>query len=515
VVRAPRNVPVVGFRAPDSDHHVLKIAFVTPELQSLVRRTNLASVSESLCNALRDAGHDLRVFLPRTSLVDESALENVTYVGSVDVPDGIDGRATFEIRSGQVGGLVVYLLENEELFARRNPYGDENGPYADNWRRYAAFARAMLASLEPIGMEPDVIHCLDWTTGLIPVVHRIEYVDPDRDHPATHAGTFFAIHNLAIQGAFEREILPHIRIPHRYFKATGGLELGGKVNFLKSGAEFATIIGTHSASHAQKIQELDRGYGLESTFQSRKKELVGITNGIDYQAWNPENDPLLPSAFNAKDLGGKKKCKATLQSSLRLDNGPRTPLACTIGRWDADSGFDLVAENITQILERNIELIVMGSGQPDIHQRLKTIEESFIGRLRVLESYDANTAHLMMGGADILLLPSHYQPSNPLFAIAMRYGVAPLIYSASGLEDVVVDVLTDKRRGTGFHFSPYSSDGLMGCMNEFLKVYRDAAAWKRLATRCLNQDFSWSATAGEYLKAYRRVTRRVKARLAD
>ncbi len=494
----------------------LRIAFVTPELHALARRTNLANVSESLCRALFEAGHDLRVFMPRSRILDDEPLSDLEEAGRVVVSDGIDREISVTLDRGVLpGGLQVYLFENPTLFGSRNPYGDENGPYADNWRRYAVFARAVLASFEPIDFAPEVIHCLDWTTGLLPVFHKLEYVDLKPDHPASQAGTFFAIHNLAIQGSFEREILPHIGVPHRFFKAVGGIELGGKVNFLKGGAEFATIIGTHSASHAQKIQELDRGYGLEETFISRKKELVGITNGIDYHAWDPSNDPLLPAAFDAKDLGGKKKCKAALQAALRLDNGPRTPVVCTIGRWDADSGFDLVAENITQILERNVEMIAMGSGQPDIHQRLKTIEESFIGRFRVIESYDPNTAHLMMGGADALLLPSHYQPSNPFFAIAMRYGVAPIIYSQSGLEDVVIDLLSEKRRGTGFHFSPYTADGLMNCLNDFIKTYRDAAAWKRLTQRCLSQDFSWNATAAEYIKAYRRVTRRVKSRTVD
>jgi starch synthase len=490
----------------------LKIAFVTPELQSLVRRTNLASVSQSLCEALSNSGSDLRVFLPYSALVDTEVIEPTNVVAEVQVSEGILGKTTFRVRMGKLNNLTIYLFENDKLFANKNPYGDDSGPYADNWRRYAAFSRAVLASLEPLGFSPDIIHCLDWTTGLIPMLHQIEYVEKYPDHPVSRAGTFFAIHNLAIQGAFERDILPKIDIPHTYFKGSGGIELGGKVNFLKAGAEFATIIGTHSASHAQKIQELDRGYGLESTFAARKKELVGITNGIDYHAWDPEHDTMLPSAFSATDLAGKKRCKAALQTTLRLDTGPRTPIVCTIGRFDADSGFDLIAQNITQFLERNVEMVVMGSGQPDIHQRLRTIEESFIGRFRMVESYDQTMAHLMMGGADILLLPSHYQPSSPLFAIAMRYGVVPVVYQKSGLEDVIIDVQDDPASGTGFHFAPYSSEGLMTSFNEVVKLYRDASAWTKLSTRCLNQDFSWNSTAAEYTKAYRRVTRRAKAR---
>lgn len=491
----------------------MRIAFITPELQSLVRRTNLAGVSESLAKALHDAKQDVRIFLPWTRDVDTSHLSELEERALLSVPDG-NLSQTFRVLEGTLGTIPVYLLDNEPFFGSRHPYGDEEGPYADNWRRWALFARAVLESLGALSFTPDVLHCMDWTSGLVPLFHQLEYVERHPDHPASQAGTYFAIHNLAMQGVFEREVLPHIGIPHRCFRQIGGVELGGKVNFLKAGAEFTTIIGTHSPSHALKIQERDRGYGLEDTFQRRKKELVGINNGIDYQAWDPTTDPALPATFSNgdKDLAGKRKCKAALQAALKLDNGPRTPIAVSIGRWDADSGFDLVAEVLTEILESNVELVVMGQGSPEIGQRLNTLEGAFMGRLRIIQGYSAHTAHMMMGGADMLLLPSHYQPSNPLFAIAMRYGVVPIVYAKGGLEDTVVDYPSDKRRGTGFHFDPYSSEGLMEGLYAALKTYREASKWKLIARRCLGQDFSWEATAAEYLKAYRRVTRRVKAR---
>jgi starch synthase len=310
-------------------------------------------------------------------------------------------------------------------------------------------------------------------------------------------------------------VLPHIGVPHSAFRHIEGLELGGRVNYLKAGAEFATIIGTHSPGHALKIQERDRGYGLEATFERRKRELIGISNGIDYQAWNPAEDPVLPAQFDSSDknLNGKRRCKAALQAALKLDNGPRTPIACTIGRWDADSGFDLLVEVMTEILERNVEVIVMGQGSQEMSKKLLTWEKAFVGRMRVVGGYNAHTAHMMMGGADILMLPSHYQPANPLFSIAMRYGVVPLIYAKSGLEDAVIDYPTDKRHGTGFHFDPYSSASLMETINESVKTYREANKWKLIVKRALAADFSWDAAAAEYVKAYRRVTRRVKQRL--
>jgi starch synthase len=319
----------------------VKVALVTPELLSLVRRTNLAAVAESLAVSMHQAGAEVHVFLPHTMDVDHEVLAGLGPTGTVKVKD-FEGPRTVQISSGDLSGFRVHLFEDELLFARRHPYGSSEGPYPDNWRRYAVFARAVLASLEPLGIEPDVLHCFDWTTGLLPLLHQIEYVDAGRDHPATRTGTWFAINNLAMQGTFEREVLAKIGIPLRWFRSVGGVELEGKVNFLKAGAEFATVIGTHSPSHAEKIQLRDRGYGLEEVFERRKKELVGISNGIDYSTWNPSNDPVLPANFSAKDKdpAGKRRCKAYLQELLRLDTGPRTPLAIHVGRWDADSGFD-------------------------------------------------------------------------------------------------------------------------------------------------------------------------------
>ncbi len=494
----------------------MQIAFITPELVSLVKRTNLASVAESLAQALAEARQDVRVFLPWTQDVDTAPLGSLAERGSVRIADG-NQTQTFRILEGQLEGLPVYLFENEPFFGSRHPYGDADGPYPDNWRRYAMFARAVLASMEVLGFRPDILHSLDWTTGLIPLLHRLEYVEKQPDHPLSRAGTYFAIHNLAMQGVFERDILPHIGVSHEWFRAIDGIELGGRVNYLKAGAEFATVLGTHSPGHALKIQERDRGYGLESTFERRKKELIGIHNGIDYQAWDPSSDPCLPAPFDPSDtkLNGKRKCKAALQAALKLDNGPRTPLACTIGRWDADCGFDLLVEVLTELLERNVEIVVMGQGSREMSQRLMTWEKAFVGRMRVIEGYNARTAHMMMGGSDILLLPSHYQPANPFFAIAMRYGVLPVVYAKSGLEDTVIDYPSDKRHGTGFHFETYTANGLMDCMQEVLATYREANKWKLIVKRALQQDFSWTATAAEYLKAYRRVGRRVKQRVGS
>jgi starch synthase len=486
----------------------LRIALITPEYQSLVRRTNLAIVAESLARALHGLRQEVLVCLPHTRDVEEDVLGERVERGEVRVHGQV-----FRLREGRSGEVRVLLFEHEGLFGSRHPYGGTDGPYPDNWRRYALFSQAVLACFEVLDFQPEVLHCMDWTTGLVPLYHQ-RLIESRPDHPAAQAGTYFAIHNLAMQGVFEREILTHVGIPHRYFRHVEGLELGGKVNFLKAGAEFATIVGTHSAGHALKIQERDRGYGLEETFQRRKKELVGIPNGIDYQAWNPETDPVLPAAYGAsdRDFAGKRKCKAILQTQLRLDSGPRTPVACTLGRWDADGGFDLVAEVLTEILERNVELIVMGQGSPEMAQRLSTWEGAFVGRMRVIDGYDPRTAHLMMGGGDILILPSHYQPANPMFAIGMRYGVVPLVYARSGLEDQVADFTHDKRHGTGFQFQPYTAEGLMQGVGQCLAVYKDPDKWRLLVRRCMAVNLSWSATAEEYLKAYRRVTRRSKTR---
>lgn len=494
----------------------MKIAFATPEFQSLVRRTNLAEISEALPRTLRDAGHDVRVFLPFTRDVNTSPLEILDRVGEVEVDD-VEGKAHFELYQGNLGNLQVILVDNPKLFRNRHPYGDENGPYPDNWRRFALFARAVLEALGVLDFQADVLHCFDWTTGLVPVYRELEYVEKRPDHPAAKAGVYFAIHNLAMQGTFEREVLPKIGLPLSIFQQVRGIAHDGRVNFLKAGAEFATIVGTHSPAQADRMLLTDRGYGLEETFLRRKKELVGITNGIDYTTWDPATDDVITAKYSVKDtdLAGKRKCKAALQDALKLDRGPRTAVAAVIGRFDSDSGSDILAEVLTDILERNVEVVMMGSGQAEIVDRIQTIESTFSGRCRRIDGYHVPSAHLLLAGADLLLMPSHYQPSNALCAIAMRYGAVPVVYAHSGLDDTVIDAGVDVRKGTGFHFHTYTGDGLLDGIDAARKIYKTAADWKKLALRCMKQDFSWQATAANYAKAYRRVTRRVKSQLAE
>ncbi len=491
----------------------MKVAFVTPELLSLVRRTSVAEISEFLPRTLVRLGTEVRIFLPYHEDVDERKLADLVTIGSVQVQD-CNRKTTCDLHQGMLGELPVVLVDHPELFRNRHPYGGDEGPYADNWRRYAVFARAVLEALEVASFAPAVLHCLDWTAGLIPLLQKLEF-GPREEHATAKAGTYLGIHNFAMQGAFEREILPRIGIPHHYFRSIDGVELDGKVNFLKAGAEFATIIGTHSPSTARRIVEMDRGDGLEETFKRRKKELVGVLSGIDYRAWDPSSDPLLAKPFSGEEADptkGKRKCKAALQEGLGLDSGPRTPLVTIIGRFDTDSGFDILAQALTPVLERNLQLVLMGPGSPEILERIRTVEQTFVGRCRVIEGYDVNTAHTLLGGADILIQPSHYHASNALCAIAMRYGVAPILYAHSGLEDTVIDATEQKDLGTGFLFQRYNSESLLEGLDAARAIYRKAGEWKALVKRCLAQDFSWMESGRQYLKAYRRVTRRVRGR---
>jgi len=492
----------------------LKVAFTTPELFFLVRRTNLAEISEFLPKTLHAMGTDVRVFMP---LHGDLAAENIldlTFAGDVVVTEG-KSELTLKVYTATLRGteLPLVLFDHAELFRNRHPYGDDNGPYADNWRRYATFARGVLASFELLRFSPSVIHCMDWTSGLIPLFQELEYRALDPKHPAAKAGTFFALHNLAMQGTFEREILPHVGIPLEFFRSVEGLELGGRVNFLKAGIEFATIVGSHSPTQALRLQTEERGDGLDESFKRRKKELVGVLAGIDYRAWDPGSDVLLAQQYSPNDADpqkGKRKCKAALQEGLRLAIEPRTPIVTIIGRFDSDSGFTLLAESITPILERGAQLIMMGPGQPEVLERLRTVEQTFSSSCRVLEGYNINTAHTLMGGSDILLLPGHFHPSNSLCAIAMRYGTVPIAYGNSGLQDTITDIRQDAKRGTGVFFENYGMLSLLEALDAARAIFKKAKDWKAFVQRCMEQDFSWRESARNHLLAYRRVTRRAR-----
>lgn len=457
-------------------------------------------------------GHDVRVIMPRCQELKVELLRDLRELGSVEVRD-VEGTTELQVREGLFGELKIILIEHPELFEKRSPYGNEDGPYADNWRRYALFARGVLETLKLVNFKADILHCFDWTTGLIPVFRELEYMDQP-SHPAARAGVYFAIQNLAMQGAFERDILPKVGIPKELFKHVEGVALDGRVNFLKAGAEFATIIGTHSASQANRIQNLDRGYGLEDTFARRKKELVGIPSGIDYSAWNPEKDKIIQANYSSESeetLAGKRKCKAYLQQAYRLDKGPRTPVVSVIGRFDAESGFDILAEVLTQLLERNFEVVMLGQGQDSIIERVRTIETTFAGRCRLIEGFQVDVAHQALAGSDMIILPSHYLSSVSLCAIGMRYGAVPLVYAHAGIDDIVVDYSDDEKKATAFTFKQYNGEGLLEAVDTARAVYKSASDWAELTLRTMSKDYSWKHCGDEYIKAYRRVTRRVRA----
>ena len=487
----------------------MKIAFATPELHSLVRRTQLSEIAEQLPRTLQALGHEVRIFLPHSKDLDSVSLGPLEESALLRIRDG-QGRTPVTIRTGYVAGLTIHLIDHEHLFRSRHPYGDENGPYADNWRRFAIFSRAVLDGFGPLAFTPDVIHCFDWTTGLIPLVQQLEY--KNRDHPAAKPGTFFAVQNLAMQGSFEREILPKIGLPHEYFRAIEGVELGSRVNYLKAGAEFATLVGAGSPSRAQRFVDEDRGDGMTDTFRRRKDDIIGIQNGIDYRTWNPANDPLLAQNFSVEDkeIAGKRKCKAALQEGMKLENGPRTPLLAVIGRFDADSGFEILAESLTPILERGVQVVLMGPGPSEIIERLHTIEQTFVGRCRVVEGYDVTTAHTLLAATDMLLLPGHYHATNALAAIAMRYGVVPMAYAHSGLEDTLIDLTASPKKGTGLLFDSYEAASLEDAIDRGRAVYKKATDWRVVAKRCMEQDFSWAESGREYVKAYKKVVKLIK-----
>ncbi|MFT7484853.1 MAG: starch synthase [Candidatus Paceibacteria bacterium] len=490
----------------------MKIAFVTPEFQSLVRRTNLAEIAEALPTTLAKAGHDIRVIMPHSREIDLGRLQDVREIGTIEVKD-IDDTATITVREGRLGLLTLVLLDHTELFTSRSPYGDDNGPYADNWRRYSVFARAVLECLPLISFKAEILHCFDWTCGLIPLFRQLEYADKPK-HPAAKAGIYFAIQNIAMQGAFERDVLTKIGIPTELFRHVEGVALDGRVNFLKTGIEFATIVGTHSEFQAESIQNLDRGYGLEESFSRRQKELVGISSGIDYSTWDPETDKLIAATYSGeseKALAGKKRCKSHLQQAYRLDKGPRTPVISVIGRFDAESGFDIVAEVLTQLLERGFEVVMMGQGHENIIERVRTVETTFAGRCRMIEGFHVSAAHEALAGSDMVILPSHFLSSMSLCAIGMRYGAIPIVYSHAGVNDIVVDRTDDEKNGTAFTFKAYNGEGLIEAADQARAVYKSAADWTDLTLRSMSQDFSWHRCGGEYIKAYRRVTRRVRA----
>lgn len=475
----------------DQPPKLLKILFVAAECAPFYKIGGLADVIGSLPQALRALGHDVRVIIPRYRSIDAGKYGVKRVDRFIDVPAGTQPRTT-EVVESDYSGVPTYFVWDERFFGRDVVYGQP-----DEVMAYLFFSRAVIEFLRASDWTPDVLHAHDWHTAAA-VMHLV--LRGRRDARLKSIASVLTIHNLFYQGlsgdalfrfAGYSATLPHI---------TG--EKPGTANWLARGLTYADALNTVSPTYAQQILTREFGEGLHDLLCARREPVTGILNGLDQIAWNPQTDPLLTERYTATTLKKRAANKRAAQTMLGLKHKPRALLIGMVSRLYDQKGFDILLAAADRLLERDVQLAILGSGDEKYHAALQALVEKYPGRVGVDHNFNEPLARQIYGGSDVFLMPSHFEPCGLGQLIAMRYGTVPVVRATGGLADTVVDAGRSPQRGTGFAFKPYKPAALLGAIDRAIAAYAEPVRWSAIQRRGMAVDFSWQASAQQYVDLY-------------
>jgi starch synthase len=476
----------------------LKLLMVASEAAPFAKTGGLADVVGSLPRALHTLGHDVRLVMPWYRAVRKTIGSLRSGRIKLTVPMG--GRVYQPTwRTGENRGVPVYFIDLPDFYDRAGLYGEQGQDYPDNAERFGLLSRAALELSRQVGFAPDVVHAHDWQTGLVPVyLHRQLWRDPF----FAGTGSLFSIHNLGYQGVFPMETTRLLGLEGDLL-GPQGLEYFGQVSLLKGGIAFASQVNTVSPTYCREIQTPQQGMGLDGLLRSRAGHLHGLLNGLDGDLWSPALDQALASTYSAADLAGKAACKKELQKEVVLELRPGTPIVAMVTRLDSQKGIELVLESWDRLMRPDLQLVILGSGNPDFELRLTEAASYYPGKASVILKYDDTLSRRIFAGSDIFLMPSRYEPCGLGQLIALRYGSVPLVHATGGLADTIVDPLDPAGRANGFVFHEYRHQSLLDCLDRALETYATPDAWLAIMQQGMQQDLSWRQAAGEYVNLYR------------
>jgi len=477
----------------------MHIAFVASECVPYSKTGGLADVVGALPRALANLGHEVSVYLPRyrqTKLTDPE-----TVVASITVPFDDKYRFASVVTAGANAGIRFYFVDYPPYFDREALYGTSAADYPDNAERFALFSRAVLEASKVLGV-PNIFHCHDWQSALVPVMLRTLYAE---DPAFREVGTVFTIHNMGYQGLFPPDILPLLMLPWDLFTITK-MEFFGQVNFLKGALVSSDFVTTVSKKYSQEIQTTEYGFGLEGVLRNRAATVTGILNGVDYDEWSPQTDKFIAAKYSAQDLSGKQKSKKDLLNAYGITAAdPKVPVIGVVSRFAAQKGFDLIAQIMDRLALEDMIVVALGTGDKLYEEMFSRLNKKFPNKIAVKVAYDNAIAHKIEAGADMFLMPSRYEPCGLNQIYSLKYGTVPIVRATGGLDDTIEPWDARTAKGTGFKFSDYSGESLLLTVKQALAAFRDQTSWQTLMKNGMTRDFSWGASAREYGKVYERV----------
>lgn len=479
-----------------------RILFCASEAYPLIKTGGLADVAGSLPRALQHLRHDVHLVIPAYQAV----MQQLKHPAHLRVQMHVQGFAVRILQTLLPGSRVpVWLIDCPQLFDRPgNPYHDAHGEaWHDNAQRFAVFNRVIVSlALNRCGLnwQPQVVHCHDWQTGLVPALLEAE---------ARRPATLFTIHNLAYQGVFDRATFEQLQLPEYYWHYER-LEYHQHLSFIKGGLVYADRLNTVSPNYAEEICTPAFGHGMEGVLLHRHTRLSGIINGIDTRTWNPGTDAYLPHKYNRKNLTNKALNKQALQESFGLPVHNGVMLLGMVSRLAEQKGIDLLLAILPKLFRLPVQLAIVGSGNKLYEQALRQATQAHPDQLAVHLGYDEGNAHLVEGGADVFLMPSRFEPCGLNQMYSQRYGTLPIVAPVGGLVDTVVDASTENLgagTASGFVLSEVTETGLLDAIKHALKMFADQGTWRQLMQTAMQQDFSWNKSAEAYTALYAQALR--------
>lgn len=491
------SIPKRRKRAGSSCEKPLKILFVSPEATPFAKTGGLADVTGSLPLALKQRGHDVRVILPGYRSVTASGATLRSTGQTFDVSLGAT-PVKVGIRRARHEGVDFYFVDCPEFFDRPALYGTPAGDYPDNMERFTLFCRAVYRWLLQQNYRPDILHIHDWQASLMPALLKTEGA---KDPFFRSIASLLTIHNLGYQGIFPLSKLVQLGLPVS-FNRLDQFEYFGNLSLLKGGIVHADLLNTVSPSYCREIQQPGQGQGFDGLLRSRSSDLFGILNGIDDQSWNPATDPALNKTYSFANLRGKRTCKQALQQELGLALNDKIPLLAVVSRLDTQKGIDLIQQLWPQLLQRELQFVLLGSGNQQQMDFWRQRQQEKTNRFAIGLEFDEQRSHRIFAAADCLLVPSRYEPCGLTQMIALRYGAVPIVRRTGGLADTITEVTDKGTAGNGFVFNDANPLALLAAIDRALAFYARPAVWRKLVKRGMMQDFSWNNSAQRYEELY-------------
>ena len=485
-----------------SEQPSLRICLATSELTPFAKTGGLADVASALSAFLHDAGHEVRVLMPRYPRVDDTA-------GDISPVEGLQDRSirignhsftySIDVTTLPGGDLPVYLLRCPALYGRDGIYTRDG----DEHVRFIMLSRLAIEMCQHTGFAPDIFHCHDWHTALIPIYLKTIYA---WDKLFAKTRSVLTIHNIGYQGIFPASYYHDLGLDG----ATDHLhqeDLGrGRINFMKTGILYADLITTVSPTYAREIQGAEYGMGLDDLLRQRSDSVIGILNGVDYVEWDPATDPLIPAKFHAKRMTGKARCKQALLADLGLDPDPSRPLIGIVSRLVGQKGIELIEQVVPRLLvQRDFSMAILGSGEQRYEDFFHSLQKRFPHRVCFYRGFNNKLAHWIEAGSDMFLMPSLYEPCGLNQMYSLKYGTMPIVRETGGLADSVELVNPAAATGTGIVFRDYNAQGLNWALNEALNLYAKPALWKKIIKNGMAKDYSWQRQGAIYIELFRRL----------